>query len=228
MINPAKGLLVTLFLASGLSAQSARNIPQEPHPNLGQLKTRLVTYHDCAQPSCYNPTIERQSNLAIAFLRRRAAHTRPGEKLALVLDIDETSLSNWDIERMDDFGYIAKDWDDQVAKANAPALAGTLRVYNEAIRHHVDVFFITGRPEAQRDATAANLKAAGYATWSGLILRGEHPPSELVEVYKASARRKIAEDHRIILNIGDQLSDLALAPQAEYSVKLPNPFYFIP
>jgi predicted secreted acid phosphatase len=229
MTSPAKGLLAILLLATAsLSGQSARSVPQEPTPNLGQLKTRLITYHDCTRPACYTPTIERQSALAIAFLRRRTAHARPGEKLALVLDIDETSLSNWDVEKMDDFGYIAKDWDDLVAKANAPAIAGTLRVYNEAIKRHVDVFFITGRPESQRDATAANLKAAGYATWSGLILRGQHPKDELVEIYKSAARREIAKDHRIILNIGDQLSDLALAPQAEYSVKLPNPFYFIP
>jgi predicted secreted acid phosphatase len=228
MPSSIRTVVATVLFAAAVSAQSPRSIPSEPTPNLGQQKTRLIAYHDCARPSCYTPTIERQSDLAIAFLRRRTAHARPGEKLALVLDIDETSLSNWEIATRDDFGYIPKDWDDLALKADTPAIAGTLRVYREAILHHVDVYFITGRPESQRDATAANLKSAGYTAWSGLILRGPHPRGELVEIFKSAARRKIAEDHRIILNIGDQLSDLALAPQAEYSVKLPNPFYFIP
>jgi predicted secreted acid phosphatase len=62
----------------------------------------------------------------------------------------------------DDFGYVAKDWNDWVNKKQATARTGTLRLYKEAVAHGVSVFFITGRGEAQRDATAENLKSAGY------------------------------------------------------------------
>jgi hypothetical protein len=34
--------------------------------------------------------------------------------------------------------------------------------------------------------------------------------------------------YHIILNLGDQFSDLNGDPQAERSVKLANPFYYIP
>ena len=99
-----------------------------------------------------------------------------------------------------------------------------------AIKDKVAVFFITGRPEGQRGDTAANLKTEGYDGWEGLYLRPEdHPKDQTVSQYKSGDRAKIvALGYRIILNVGDQMSDLSGEPQAEHSVKLPNPFYFIP
>jgi predicted secreted acid phosphatase len=48
-------------------------------------------------------------------------------------------------------------------------------------------------------------------------------------MYKSGERAKIvAAGYRIILNVGDQMSDLNGNPQAELSVKLPNPFYYLP
>jgi acid phosphatase len=228
-------ILLTLIFASVISdGQSAPNsrllIPQETTPNLGKLKMRLIVYHSCTGiHGCYTSDLDRQSELAIAILRRRAGRAKPGEKLALVLDIDETALSNWDEETQDDFGYIAKDWNDWVDKKRAPAIPGTLRLYKEAAAHGVSVFFITGRGEAQRDATADNLKSAGYDSWAGLALRGAHPKEQSTTEYKSGERKKIVDaGYRIILNVGDQLSDLNGSSQAERSVKLPNPFYYIP
>ncbi len=48
------------------------------------------------------------------------------------------------------------------------ALQGILRLFNKARAAGVEVFFITGRPDEQRAATARNLEAAG---WKGLRLR---------------------------------------------------------
>ena len=46
--------------------------------------------------------------------------------------------------------------------------------------------------------------------------------------YKSGARAKIAEEgYTIIVNAGDQASDLA-GGYAERAYKLPNPFYYIP
>ena len=116
-----------------------------------------------------------------------------------------------------------------MSKKRALAIEGTLRLYNEAVKHGVSVFFITGRPQSQEAATAENLKAAGYHDWAGLALRGPHPLTQKVAEYKSGERAKIvAAGYRIILNMGDQMSDLNGNPQAEFSVKLPNPFYYIP
>jgi predicted secreted acid phosphatase len=92
------------------------------------------------------------------------------------------------------------------------------------------VFFITGRPEGQRTDTEANLRAVGYDHREKIYLRSEdHPKKQTVTEYKSGERAKIvAMGYRIVLNVGDQMSDLVGNPQAEHSVKLPNPFYFIP
>jgi predicted secreted acid phosphatase len=47
--------------------------------------------------------------------------------------------------------------------------------------------------------------------------------------YKSEERKKIVDaGYRIVMSVGDQWSDLNGEPRAEISVKLPNPFYYIP
>jgi acid phosphatase len=220
------------FLLIALTAHAQQGVlkVKEPQPNLGLLKDRLTKYHECKDPNCYYPQIDSQSDKAIQILKRRVLKAKPAEKLALVLDIDETSLSNWDEEKQDNYGYIAKDWDAWVKRRACTAIPGTLRLYQEAEKDKVAVFFITGRSEDEREDTAANLKAVGYTQWDGLSLRAiDHPSTQTVVDYKSGERKKIvAQGYKIILSVGDQMSDLNGDPQAEKSVKLPNPFYFIP
>jgi predicted secreted acid phosphatase len=179
---------------------------------------------------CYTPQIERQIDLAIGFMKQSVARRKGTEKLALVLDIDETALSNWAVETHDDFGYIPNDSNWCVSLRCSTAIPGTLRLFREAENDKVTVFFITGRPERQRTDTEANLRAVGYDHWEKVYLRPEdHPTNQTVSEYKSGERGKIAAmGYRILLNVGDQMSDLVGNPQAEHSVKLPNPFYFIP
>ena len=71
--------------------------------------------------------------------------------------------------------------------------------------------------------------AAGYKGWKGLSLRvGTQKQMATVE-YKSMERKKIVEaGYRIIMSVGDQWNDLNGDPRAERSVKLPNPFYYLP
>jgi len=235
--------------ADAKSAPSAKpqslhvSAPAEPQ-NLGLLKTKLKAYAGC----CYAAALEKQDRVAMAFLERavkehpRAPGPRGGgpdnkqaelhrtpEKLALVLDIDETSLSNYPEEAQDDFGFIAKDWDAWADSAKAPAIPGTLKLEQKAESLGVAVFFITGRADALREVTEKNLRAAGYANWAGLTMRAPDQLHEATIAYKSAARAAIVKQgYRIILSVGDQWSDLRGQPQAEYNVKLPNPFYYIP
>lgn len=150
--------------------------------------------------------------------------------MALVLDIDETTLSNWTVEQHDDFGYIATDSNWCIALHCGKAIPGTLRLYQEALKDHVAVFFISGRPKTQQVDTEANLKAEGFGQFKKVSLRPvNYPADQSVADYKSANRALIVKmGFTIALNVGDQLSDLAGYPQAQHSVKLPNPFYFIP
>jgi acid phosphatase len=200
--------------------------------NLGQLKNQIYFYI-CS--GAYDSDLNKVLAAARAYVEQRAAQV---EKPAIVLDIDETSLSNLPLEMIDDFAFIKGidctpdlqrpcGFGSWVALAKAKAIDGTLALYKVAKQHGAAVFFITGRHESVRAATEKNLKAAGYETWDGLTLR---PSSDnrTVAQYKSEAREKIAEQgYTIIVNAGDQNSDLA-GGYAERAYKLPNPMYYIP
>ena len=206
------------------------SVAAENVANLGTLKLKLQRYYACTcECGCYQKELDHQAQVAIDFLDRRAAHQKPDEKLALVLDIDETSLSNYKEMAAQDYGYVASAFDAWEDSAQASAIPGTLRLYQEARRLGVSVFFITGRGEPHRAATEQNLKSVGYTSWDGLTLRTAAQSKEATIAYKSGARKTIAAaGFHIILNVGDQFSDLKGAPTAEFSVKLPNPFYYIP
>jgi acid phosphatase len=206
------------------------SVPTENVANLGTLKLKLQRYYACTcDCGCYQKELDHQAQVAIDFLDRRAAHKKPAEKLALVLDIDETALSNYKEMAAQDYGYVPSAFDAWEDSAQATAIPGTLRLYQEAQRLGVSVFFITGRGEAHRGATEQNLKNVGYTTWEGLTLRTAAQAKEATIAYKSGARKAIVDaGYRIILNVGDQFSDLKGSPTAEFSVKLPNPFYYLP
>jgi acid phosphatase len=215
-------------------AQSASRVsvyaPAERITNFETLKTQLKQYHECTCTcGCYAKDQDHQAERAIAFLRTRAAHRRPNEKLALVLDIDETSLSNYEEMVKADFAYDSAAFDAWINSAKAPAIPGTLRLYQEAQKLGVSVFFITGRADSERAATERNLREQGYQNWQQLYLRAPAQASQPMQVFKSGARAEIAaQGYRIVLNVGDQWSDDRGEPQAEFFVKYPNPFYFIP
>lgn len=203
--------------------------PSERIPNLDKLKDELKRYHACTCAcGCYAEDLDLQADRAIAFLRTRAARSKPGEKLALILDIDETTLSNYEEMEKAGFAYNEKAFNTWVDSAQAPAIPGTLRLFNEAKRLGVSIFFLTGRGEAQRAATERNLHAAGFDGWLRLILRSPGQEKLTAQLYKSGQREDIvAEGYRIVLNVGDQWSDLRGDPEAEYSVKFPDPYYFL-
>lgn len=199
-------------------------------PNLGQVKTQIKHYYNCdGTNGCYEADLEQQAAKAIEFLKQRVSARKQGEKLAMVLDIDETSLSNYGYYNLTDFGYESVRFDTWVFTADAPPIQPTLRVFDTARSLGVSVFFITGRSELQRFATEQNLLRAGYKSWDGLTLRSAGQSTTKTVEYKSGARKKIVEQgYKLVLNMGDQQSDLVGDPEAELSLKLPNPFYFIP
>ncbi len=155
-------------------------------------------------------------------------HVHKGEKMALVLDIDETTLSNYAEMESKGFAYDAQAFAAWENEASAPAIAGTLKLYKEAQKLGVAVFFLTGRPENERGATERDLRSQGFGQWQELILRSAAEAHESALKYKSAERARIErEGYRIVLNVGDQWSDLRGTPEAEYSVKYPNPYYFI-
>ena len=225
-------VLFALILSCGVGASAqavAPVVPSESIQNLDNVKAQLKAYHDCTKPSvCYSHDLDVQADRAIAFLHHRVPRPQTDQKLALILDIDETTLSNYDEMTGADFAYDSARFNAWVDSAQAPAIAGTLRLFKEAQRLGVAVIFLTGRTESQRAVTEQNLRNAGFDNWQQLILRQPDEESATALDYKSAARgRVVGSGYKIILNVGDQWSDLRGKSLAEYSVKYPDPFYFL-
>jgi len=222
-------LLLTSFCGITLFAQSSSNRSPSAHgswhepENHAIVVDRLMRYHDYGE---YDREIREVANSARDYLAAVVKVEDPkAGKLAAVFDIDETSLSNWDA--MADCGFCSYNVQSKLySDAHDPAIAPVLELYNFAKKNGIVVFFVTGRQEHERQLTIQNLTDVGYSDWANLYMQpdGNTFPAS---TFKPRNRKSIEDKgYRIILNIGDQASDLA-GCCAERVFKLPNPFYLL-
>lgn len=185
----------------------------------GDFAAVLRRYHDSG---AYERDLAAVDGAAQRYLDRRLTKKHKG-KPALVLDIDETALSNY--AGLAKSGFTAAGLAQAVVAGTMVPLKPTLALYRNAVRHHVAVFFITGRPSLLDALTKTDLRGAGYNRgWNALY---EKPLTEGVEAFKSSTRAAIQRHgYDIIANVGDQESDLD-GGHADAAFKLPDPFYFI-
>ncbi|WP_406007496.1 hydrolase [Streptomyces sp. NBC_00637] len=143
-------------------------------------------------------------NQALPTLKQRIAATKPGEKQAIVFDIDNTTLET-------DFGF----------SYPQPANKPVLDVARYAQEHGVSLFFVTARPGIISGVTDYNLKHVGYQV-SGLYVRGFIDLFKDVAAYKTAQRVAIeSKGYTIIANIGNSTTDLS-GGHAETTYKLPD------
>lgn len=226
---------------SSPAVASARDISQPL--NIDIVKAELL-YYRCSK---YDDDVRAVLDDARQWVALRGAQVN---NPAIVLDIDETSLSNWTRIQKDDFAYIPNGPCDlskngeacgDIAwqqSGQAPAIVPTLELFNAASCKpagsgdgckKVTVFFVTGRYESAeaRGWTEKNLANAGYQDWKQLYMRDPKASGQPVSGHKTAARTDIEQQgFTIIANIGDQNSDL-VGGHAERVFKIPNPFYFI-
>ncbi|MFI1650659.1 HAD family acid phosphatase [Streptomyces avidinii] len=139
-------------------------------------------------------------------IEARIAASPAGEKPALVLDIDNTSLET-------DFHWF---W-----TFPTPAISKVRALTQYAHARGVAVFFVTARPGIIQSLTERNLKAVGYPV-SGLYVRDLPDLFDEVSAYKTGKRAEIeARGYTIIANIGNSATDL-VGGHAERTVKLPD------
>ncbi len=207
---------VWMGLALALCAPAQVEAPR----NLYLLKQELRTYVESGQ---YKREIADVALQASKYLQKRL-RKKDDRKLAVVFDIDETTLSNLPHLLEDDFGYVPERWDEWINQGRAPAILPVQVVYDIVVRNKAAVFFISGRRETQRASTERNLRQVGYETWTKAYFKPDDDPRKARD-FKIVTRREIAQaGYQIVLNIGDQDSDL-VGGFAERTFKLPDPFY---
>jgi len=222
-----------ISLASGVLASAVACAPVAPAsvPNLYDTQRQIDQYIAGGR---YDEDVASVVTGARTWLEERS---KTAVKPAIVLDIDETSLSNWPAYRINGWVRIAngecdlqrgpcglRAWQRLV---QSKAIAPTLALARRARELGVAVFFITGRPANLREATEGNLRDQGYE-WTGLIMEPDGATFASAADFKAPERHKLADQgFTVLLSLGDQQSDLT-GGYAERTFKLPNPVYYLP
>ncbi|HXU25773.1 MAG TPA: HAD family acid phosphatase [Bacteroidia bacterium] len=193
--------------------------------NLTFVKQELTNYYDSG---AYFTEIENVVRPAKENLIEQAEHNLQHEKLAIVLDIDDTAISNYPNLKSVDFGGDHAMRIKIALKGDAPAIPAVLALYNLALKENVDVFFVTGRPNDLQEITEKMLKNDGYTKWTGIYFQTPEYKNIPISNFKTAMRKKITDmGCKIIENVGDQYSDLK-GGYALQQYKIPNPFYYIP
>ncbi|WP_329131863.1 acid phosphatase [Streptomyces sp. NBC_01476] len=244
----------------GVGAATADNsVPRSDKtiPNLTDVVNEIKAYYgdtvDASGEHQASPTsnyakqvagIEAQATSYLAKVTKdehggHGQHGKPAKKPAIVLDVDDTSLLTYNYELEVGFNYTPATNSAYIANKTMPTVFGMDAVANWSAAHGITVFWITGRPEAQRADTVRNLSAVGYKSvpdTAHLYLKNSTTPPAYLPCgatcttieYKSGTRKHIESlGYDIVGNFGDQYSDLS-GGYADKSFKLPNPMYYLP
>jgi len=218
----AKYLLVTM-------TSLALYTPLYAEPtNIQQCQQRLTQYHDTG---AYMREFKLVVNQAHDYIRKKIETNKESKSpkpLALVLDIDETTLSNYAFLKHEGFGTNVRAFDRYLPQVNKTPLEPMLNLYQFAKKNGVSIFFVTGRKDNFAQPTVESLKQAGYSDWNGLYFKPQDYRKSSIIPFKSNIRREIVmKGFDIVASIGDQMSDL-IGGYADRGFKLPNPYYYLP
>ncbi|AJT42934.1 hypothetical protein UM93_06575 [Psychromicrobium lacuslunae] len=160
------------------------------------------------QPKDWLADVDTVLDGSLDYLQERVDKQQDGEKLAIVFDIDDTSLAT-------DF---AQD------RSNIPAIDATLALAKKADSLGVRVFFISNRlyqgDRTSNSSTKQALTNAGYPVFEIYHQTGDHRIP--VQEFKTASRADIVDrGYSIIANVGNRPTDLA-GGYAEKTYKLPD------
>ncbi|MDF1653856.1 MAG: HAD family acid phosphatase [Coxiellaceae bacterium] len=180
-----------------------------------------TSYSHYLAESKYNRQLAQQIDQAVYYLQFRINEHKQFDSdypLAIVLAVDDTAISH-DPEPLSKIAQ-QKDIDPSVSLPVIP----TLKLYRFAIENDVNVFFVSGRPESQREQTIKQLKNAGYTQWQKIYLKPEDS-SDDEATYKQAIRQAIQDaGYDITENIGAHLNDIK-GGGADMAYKLSTPQY---
>jgi acid phosphatase len=209
-------ILLFLLVLTGCSSTA----PALKIMNLGAAKNAVQGYYESGE---FDRECSKIIDDAISHLNSEKVTNRS----AVVFDIDETALSNYEQTKSIGFGYINKMWIDYIQQAKAPAIKETKRFYDYLVSRNIHVIFLTGRTEDLYEATKRNLIGQGYTLFDTLIVRSAAERKIPAAEFKTLKREELVKKgYDIIACIGDQWSDL-VGGNTGYKIKLPNYLYLI-
>ena len=208
-------MLVTAVLLTYCSSNSRINIL-----NLDEAKKLVQNYYESGD-------FDNESAKIIDEAIHNINDVKLTNKSVVVFDIDETSLSNYDVTKEIGFGFIPRLWDEWQLKGIAEALPQTKRFYDYLVVKNIHIVFLTGRVKEVWSATRRNLIEKGFVKFDTLIIREENESKITAAEFKARKREELVKNgYDIVASIGDQSSDF-LGENTGIIIRLPNYLYLI-
>ncbi|QFR01936.1 hydrolase [Streptomyces phaeolivaceus] len=185
----------------GLGASMAAAVPVAAAPSEAAVSATAAE----VDYATWQTDVKAVIDTATPYIQQRTANSS-GQKLAIVFDIDNTTLETH---------YTP--W----YNLPTPALKPSLALAKYAKSRGVDVFFVTARPGIIESVTEWNLETVGYPV-DGLYVRDLPDLFAEVSAYKTASRADIESDgYTIIANVGNNTTDL-VGGHAERTYKLPD------
>ena len=137
------------------------------------------------------------------------------KKPAIILDVDETVLNNTPHQArtiLTGCSYPCG-WIDWGLEGSAEAIDGVKDFLLYAKSKGIKIFYVTNRVAELEDATRLNIKALGLPFDDDidvLLMKGENGWSS----DKVSRRALVANDYRVIMLVGDQITDFISTEEA--------------
>ena len=133
---------------------------------------------------------------------------------AIIIDVDETVLDNSSFQSRTILSGLSypNGWAKWVNESKATAVEGVYKFLHYANESEVKIFYVTNRLESFREPTIRNLKSLGLPfddNLNSLIMREDENVRD-----KTKRRKTIAENYRIVLLLGDQLTDFISTKEA--------------
>lgn len=236
---PLHLLFVSLLVVACSASKpvSTNNMGQDTHKLLQQNVMAVLWYQRAAESRAL---YYQAFNLAHDRLDQIMAADTTGRKMAVVVDIDETVLSNspWQAYSILNNAPYPEGWDEWIKSARADPTRGAVDFLNYAVSHGVDVYYISNRKQDNLQPTIENLKK-----WNFPEAEASHVLLKTTTSDKTERRAEVENTHEIVLMMGDNLGDFkqlfqgkdtearnALVNQNKSSfgrrfIMLPNPMY---
>lgn len=134
-------------------------------------------------------------------------------KPAVVVDVDETVLDNSPYQARlvrDGGSYSDATWQAWVDEQKAEAVPGAVQFAQLAASKGVTMIYISNRTAAMKDATLANLRKLGFPVADDSVYLGLGTPvpgCHQVESEKGCRRQLVAQQYRVLMQVGDQFTD---------------------
>jgi len=202
-----------LALLLGCSAESQTN---DPHRDLGLLWVKHSAEYQAISRQVYSSA----TNALPGFIEDKSWSAMPTQQNAgelppaIILDVDETVVSNVDFQLEYERPFANHKLDEWTRSVDATPIAGVADFVAAARAQGVTVFFITNRPCEliagnddpcpQKQSTIDDIREVGVEADAGHVMLSEEQGWNRE---KSSRRELIASTHRVIMLLGDDLTD---------------------